>query len=280
MTSSSRLSPQYEMQLRNFVARNPAYADLAKQITPSPVHADALAAAPPDDTQAPIQFRMDVLGHVLVATTTDQPPASIAAAADMFQECSVLLAAVTVALGKKGKTLFDYAAVRPILMGCGDFVSMGISDRSFHSDDKSLTLDMAVIADVMASFIGIETTAALGTITNIAKTVVSNVGQQLTFSKSDTDSTKKIGHLMFVCQNLMGAPMVSLSYFYSSYAESMSKITTPCATTSATTIDFTFHQEDYMFVSPAAIKKYSPGFAEDQAEFDKLIDKLASLIPK
>ena len=119
---------------------------------------------------------------------------------------------------------------------------------------------------------------AINLLLNIAKNVVSNVGSKITLSKSDQSGSKKIGHMMFICQNLIGAPMVSLSYFYSSFAESMSKINTPCVSTSSTTVDFAFHQEDFMFISPAAIAKYSPELTADRAAYDKLIASLTALI--
>lgn len=286
------LTTSYQKQLLDYVAHTPAYkaqAESMKMRSPTVQNVSELKDIasltvtngnpdPGGDTQAGIDFRLDVTGHVMVAATKDQNGKENQAVQDLFSECSVLLGAVTAALNAKGKTLYDYNELRQVLMGCGDFVSLQISDKTFHSSDSSVMLDVAVIAEVMGAFVGIEALEAAPSVMNIAKNVVSNVGNKITLSKSDQSSSKNIGHLMFICQNLMGAPMVSLSYFYSSYSESMSQITTPCVSTSSTKVDFAFHQEDFMFVSPAAIAKYSPELTADRSAYDKLIASLTALI--
>jgi hypothetical protein len=276
------LAPSYEEKVLKFVDTTPSYTALVPflKVVPLRARVPGLLGAEPDsgDSQAGISFRLDVTGHVMVAATKDQTGNESQAVQDLFAQCGVLLGAVTAALAKKQKTLYDYDALRQILMGSGDFVTLGISDRTFHSSDANLTLDVAVIAEVMSSFVGVDALVAAPTVMNIAKKVVGNVGAQLTASASDQSGSKKVGHLMFFCQNLMGAPMVSISCFYSSYKESMTNIKTPCASIKSNTVDFAYHQEDYMFISPAAIAKYGPQFTADRTAYDKLITTLADLI--
>lgn len=283
MVHTTGIAPDFESKLSRFLGGNRAYASIQQAIArrePFQVNAALPAGSPMvgGDKQQDMTFRMDATGHVLVTATTDQAGGVNQAVTELFTESTVLLAAVTKALGQKSKTLYDYDSVRQVLMGCGDFVSLGISDKKFHSKEQSVTLDMAVIGEVMGCFVGIESLASLPVIVNIAKNVVGNVGAKLTASSSSQESSKKIGHLMFICQDLMGAPLVSLSYFYSSYSESVLKIKTPCAETDSAAVDFSYHQEDYMFVSPESIKKYAPALQADDKAYQALVDKLAGYI--
>lgn len=283
------LTESYEDTLRKFVDSTASYKSVANAVARhrESVRHPAMSGAPgpaapaqdgTGDGEEHITFRMDVQGHVMVCTTEDQKGKMSDAVIDLFSECGVLLAAVTAALASKSKSLYDYDSVRQVLMGSGDFVSLQISDRDFHSTDSTVMLDTAVIAEVMGAFVGIEALEAASTVMSIAKNVVSGVGSKLTAEASQETGKKKMGHLLFICQDLMGAPLVSVSYFYSSFEESVTKIKTPCASTVSTSVDFKYHQEDFMFVSPAAIAKYSPELTANKPEYEKLIAKLTALI--
>lgn len=222
------------------------------------------------DTELSKYYTFDERGHIMVVTTSKDSDNISPDVQKTFQKVIVFFAAWTAALSKKGKTLFDYDAVKSIITNSGFFIDTGMEKRSFHSESTSASLDTTIIQDVLGNGI-------TGGGIAIAKRVLATIGNtiQVSFDAKKTD--KEICHLLFVCESLMGMPIVSISLFHTKLSQYSWVSKTNCSQVSRNTIDFKFDADDFLFADPDYIDKFTRDF-EGSPEFDQLIDKLAGYI--
>ena len=130
---------------------------------------------------------------------------------------------------------------------------------------------MAIIKSILGSF------SAMGGALKIAQTVVGSVGEQLKFAMSKKENTKKIGHLLLICENLMGMPIVSVLLINTSANEAQKVTSSNCHSSVSENLDMTYHQDSFLFVDPAYINKFNVEF-KTTPEYDELVKKLSSYI--
>jgi hypothetical protein len=266
----------FEQKVARFVETNPNYKHIAQGLRTSSRSALARDAADDADNAAadqelPIYYRFDVTGHVMVATTEKDEKDVDPAIRNLFQKSVVFMAAVTTAVTRKKKSLYDYDTYQQIL-GASDFiVSLGIQDRKFQSTDVSLSLDKAIVNFALAA---IGNVSEVGTAFSVAQKILDGMSKDLTISASSSSKEKKVGHLLAICQNLMGMPLVNFSLFFVNYNESQTALTSPCSKATANSVAFSFHQDDYMFVDPSYIEQFSKEF-QASPQFDALVEKLS-----
>src|SRR5262249_17425626 len=107
------------------------------------------------------------------------------------------------------------------------------------------------------------------------------MGNQVTIGYKKTGTFDKIGHLTFVCEYLLGMPLVSALYFFIDESDVETVVTVgPCITISDTVVDLTIHKDTYMFVVPEWIRKCSGDVASvaTTAQFQLLVHELESYI--
>lgn len=144
-------------------------------------------------------------------------------------------------------------------------------DRPFDYSSHDLTLNTAIITGVLGGI------SAGGTAMQIAQNTISSLGGAITASVSDTSSDKKVANLLFVCESLMGMPIVTIQLFMVDAKETESVAKTNCSTYVTQEISFKYHQNTYLFVDPVYINQFTDEF-KSNPNFEKLIDSLASKI--
>lgn len=267
-------------------------APLAFQAQSTPPPPKPLPLTPPSTSTAqgnrPIAkyFVFNETGNILIASTVDGKTAISQAAQDLFQEVSVFFAALTKALSKTPRdgvsnptnfmdyyTLYDYEPMEAIIQQSGMFITMNREDYIFTESAGSATFN----TDLIASVLGFAVTdgADIAALTNVLR----SMGKQAVVSYNRTGKHTKMGHLTFICEYLLGMPMVSVEY-YSIDEDQVSMVVNvgPCISTTTQSINLAIHKDTFMFVPPAWIAKYSGdlGSVADNAQFQQLVSELAA----
>lgn len=263
-------------KIKTYLNTNPSYVSkIAKHY---PINNIAMVTTESDDpgdsssTEIKKYYTFDQTGHIMISSTVKDETQMDPAVKDVFQKAIVFFSAWSAAVAKAEKTLYDYDAISAIINKSGYFVNMGLQDREFNYTSHGITLGTSIISDALGAV------NAGASSMEVAQKILSGLGGQLRVSSQETQSTKKIAQLMFVCQNLMGIPIVSVSLFYIQKSETLSVVSSNCSTSTTDNINFKYHQEDFMFVDPDLLKKCSTDFVQTQ-EYMDLINKLASYVP-
>ncbi len=213
-------------------------------------------------------YAFDEKGHILFASTSEGEAGEDVK--KIFTKVVCFFAAMTAALQRKEKTLFDYEAVNSIIAGSGWFISLGKEKRMFSSESTSASLNTTIIQNVLGSNIS-------GGGMKIAQNILASLGGQITASYEKSDTKKEIAHLLFICESIMGIPMVSVSLYHTNMEQHAWVAKTNCSTVSRNSLSFKYESDDYMFVDPEFINKFTPEFQRSEA-YDKLIENLANSI--
>lgn len=272
--------PGFERKLLNFVTTNESYKSRYAEL-PS-VADDSLelfevgageVGADTSTTEEEIKkyYTFNQTGNIMISSTAADEKDISPEVKKVFQKTIVFFGAWTAALSKAGKNLYDYEAIGAIIGKSGFFVKMHQEDRTFDYSSTQLTLNTAIIKNVLG---GIDT---IGGALSIAQKVVDSLGSELRVATEKSETTKKIAHLLFVCENLLGLPIVNISIFYTSAKEASFVTETNCHETVQKTINFQYHQDDYMFVDPDYINQFSDDFKANP-EYEKLIEQLTKYI--
>lgn len=265
--------PHYQAKLMQAVVANDKYRAKvpAPQVKVMAARAEAGGAEP-----LAKYYTFDATGHIMVASTSPEERRLDPDSKHLFHKASVFFAAMTAALNKKDKTLYDYDAIHDIIANSGLFVEVHREDRTFDYADTSVTIDTAIVTSVLGAMVpGVGTAAGA---LDIAKVVLGHMGEQIKASAEVQKATKKVGHLLFVVENLMGMPMVSASLFNIDQEQGKIATKSNCHSTSTQTFSFKYHQDTYMFVDPEYIAKFAGKLGKKSPEYKALIDKLSGWI--
>lgn len=218
--------------------------------------------------EIPKYYAFDEKGHVLFASTSDGEAGQDVK--NVFTKVICFFAGMTKALARKDKTLFDYVAVNEVISNSGVFIALGKEKRTFNSESTSASLNTTIIQNVLGSSI-------TGGGMKIAQNVLASLGGQIAASYEKSDTKKEIAHLLFICESIMGIPMVSVSLYHTNLEQHSWVAKTNCSTVSRSTINFNYESDDYMFVDPQFIDKFTPEFQHSEA-YDRFIEELAKSI--
>ena len=245
---------------RSYMMKQEKYRDMYKKYL----------ATDGDEHSIDKYYTFDEKGHIMGVTTSKETDDVAPAVRETFQKVMVFFGAWTAALARKNCSLYDYDAVKQIISSSGFFVSMGSETRSYHSDSTEVTLNTAIIGAVLGSDI-------TGGGMEIAKKTLAKIGGQISGGFSEQKTDKEIAHLLFICESLMGMPIVTISLYHTKLEQFGWVQKTNCEEVSRQTIDFKFHSDDYLFVDPDYINKFTEDF-EKSDSYEKLIDELAKTL--
>ena len=219
------------------------------------------------DSEAGVQFRINTTGNIFYSTTS---PILQTATTALFGTVTVLFAAMTKAMHNKNKTLFDYEAWANLIGRSGFFVEMEDFQQTLHIEATSISIDTQIIQELLPGVMDKTSTMT------IAKGVLSAFNTHMA-STTSTESTK-IGHLLFICEELFGAPSVSVRLFFATKKTHTQITSSPCSHTSSVTIDQAQEASTYLFVDPTAIAAYGAILNTDQPTYDALVSKMEAMI--
>jgi hypothetical protein len=260
------LNPAYETMLFDGMKSNPSYADILPQLHPY----RSLV-----EEEVKLHYLLDITAHVMVVTSKSALEEVTLDLKQTFQKAIVLMTAITAALGQNEISVFDYDAHSRLLRKSGFFTFLGAQKRKFKSTSVSATMSAQLVAFVLSSIGKID--AISGAAAIAGKLIASLQGDaQLRLSITGASRESKVGHVLLVCQDLFGMPMVSTSTYFLTLKESEILVNIDCAQAASSTVEFAFQEESYMFTDPAFIAKFTPEFVQSDAYKD-LINRLATL---
>jgi hypothetical protein len=206
---------------------------------------------------------------IFVTTVKDETKIS-QAVLETFERASVLFLAISTAISKSGKKLFDFDTYNKALGGSGYFTGMQLQKKTFEHTAFSLSIQLDVIAKIIGTAVAPEAALAL-------TDVIGAIGSEINIGTSTDKSVTKVAKAMLWVEEIMGVPDVSIQLWYVNRADSATILNTPCVNVTTTKVTFDYNMQEFTFVDPAWINQFTPDF-KDNPDFDALVDKLSKLI--
>jgi hypothetical protein len=233
------------------------------------------AGSSPYNLQAVKRFVFNETGNIMVATTANNTDQIQDDVLKVFQEVSVFFAAMTKALSDTGNSLFDMGAVQRIISGSGMFVQVTKEKVSQAAGTFSLTFSKELIESLLGLASG---AGELG----FASAMLKSIGKQgLNVGGGYSKTSSKVGNIVFVCEYILGMPIVSAIVVYCDYKESKEWFHVgPCISGGTTSTALNMTKETYLFVTPASIKQFAAQLDSVplDSEYQALISYLKGLL--
>ncbi|MFQ8718650.1 MAG: Zygote formation protein zyg1, partial [Enterobacter hormaechei] len=105
------------------------------------------------------------------------------------------------------KSLFDYDTWRSVIGKSGFFVEVQKTRNMMTIKNSGVTVNTQIVQQLLPGLTS-------GSAMEIAKGVLSAVNGE--FQASERAEEAKIGHLLFICEELFGAPSVTVRVFFAS----------------------------------------------------------------
>lgn len=238
----------------------------------------------PFNIQATKRYVYNETGNIMLATTDSTSDQIQQDVRDVFAEVSVFFAAMTRAMATainpdtgKNYSIYDYAAIEGIVNGSGLFIQVSEEDVVHKIDSWGVTVSKALIEGILGLATGSGELA-------FAQAMVNSIGKRgLQIGASSDKTDTRVGTIVFVCEYLLGMPIVSalVVYIDSQQAGQQFKLG-PCVNEHSGSLKLTMHKDTYMFVTPNAIRKYSGDLlsVESDLQYLELVDYLQDLVER
>ena len=229
----------------------------------------------PNNQEVPKGFVFNETGNIMMATTDMTNSTIEKEVRDVFAEVSVFFGAMTKALDKEGKSLYDYDALQKIIDESGCFVHVNEEDVTHKSNSWGATFSKELIEAVLGLATG---TGGLA----FARAMVSSVGKAgLTIQGDSSHNTKKCCNIVFVCEYLLGMPVISaIVCTVDTTTNSQAFQLGPCIKEHSQSTTLTVHKDTYMFVTPQFIHQYSADLVDgmNDPDFEALTKKFQEFL--
>ena len=243
-----------------------------------------IAAKDPNNVQVKKGYVFNETGNIMMATTDLTNQTIEQSVRDCFAEVSVFFAAMTKALEKHAEetsspfyskvpgksfnfSLYDYSAMKKIIDNSGCFIQVNEEDLNFTTESFGMTFSKELLEAVLGLATG---TGELA----FAQAMVNSVGKAgATVGGSNSDEETKVSNIIFVCEYLLGMPVISAIVVTADSSQDVFKASIgPCWSVENTKTKLKIHKDTYMFVTPAFIKKYSGDIISgiDDPQFEEL----------
>lgn len=240
----------------------------------------------PNNVQSKKHFVFNETGNIMLATTDEKSDTIEKSVRDVFAEVSVFFAAMTKAISttvdpdsKTGRyySLYNYDALEAVIDGSGCFIHVAQQDVKYTINSWGATFSK----DLFKALLGLATgTGELA----FASAMISSIGEEgLTISGDSTKSDSEVANIIFVCEYLLGMPIVS-AIVVRAKADMASQTFKlgPCFNEHTESKDLQFHKDTYMFVTPSFIANYAgdldkgmsdPAFLTLTSNFQKILTR-------
>lgn len=228
---------------------------------------DAGNPGPEGDSEQKVSFRMNTTGNIFYSTSSEKITEETK---NLFDTVAVLFAAMTRAAALKGKSLFDYDVWSKMIANSGFFAQVQDFSCDLEIKSHSISIDTQIVQELLPGIKdGTQTMA-------IAKSVLSALNMQM--SKDTSNESTKVAHLLFICEELFGAPSVTVRLFYATKQTHTEITKTRCSQTTNVDIHQTQQADTFLFVDPQKIAAQIGGLSTDQQAYNDFIDKIAANI--
>ncbi|WMN59140.1 hypothetical protein NI389_13080 [Pseudoalteromonas xiamenensis] len=236
----------------------------------------------PNNIEAKKYYIFNETGNIMMASTIDANTPLSESVQKVFAEVSVFFAGMSRAITttknpatNKPYSLYNYEALQNIISGSGLFVHVTEEDVKYET--KSFGADFS--KELIESLLGLATGAGE---MSFASAMVSSIGKEgLNISGSSSQTNSKVGNIVFVCEYLMGMPIVSAIVVYADCQQNKQQLKLgPCFSESSMSTSWTLHKDTYMFVTPSFIRSYAGDLDSINSDPDylQLINWLSGLL--
>lgn len=235
----------------------------------------------PSNQEAVKYYVFNQTGNIMMSST-DLTSASITQPVrDVFNEVSVFFAAMTKAISttinpvtKSPFSIYDYNALMGIISGSGLFVHVTEEDIKYHTSSFGTQFSTELIEGLLGLATGSGELA-------FADAMIASMGSAaVDISSQSSSSDSKVANIVFICEYLLGMPIVSAMVVYCDASEVFQVVVGPCFSETTVTTDWTMHKDTYMFVTPKFIEQYAGDLLaiESDAVYSEFIAYLSNLI--
>lgn len=248
--------------------------------TPKPVVLTP-PGADPHNVQATKYYIFNETGNIMMSSTDLDSSKIQKSVRNVFAEVSVFFAAMTKAISTSKQPngqpyqLYDYAVLEKVIDGSGLFVHVTEEDVVYTSESFGMEFSKQLIE----SLLGLATGAGE---LSFASAMISSMGSSaLKISQQSSSENSKVANIVFVCEYLLGMPVVSALVVYADLTKNSQSFSIgPCFSESSTSTTWTLHKDTYMFVTPKFIKKYAGDLlsVETDVNYTELVNYLKALI--
>lgn len=246
-----------------------------------------LSAAVPDphNIEATKYYIFNETGNIMLASTVDTNKEIEKSVQEVFAEVAVFFAAMTRAISTTVNpadppnlySLYNYTALSNVIDGSGLFVHVTEEDVTYKSSSVGVDFSKGLIEALLGLATGAgEMSFASAMLASMGNEAVSIQGQT-----SHTDS--KVANIVFICEYLLGMPMVSAIVVYADVTQNTLSIKIgPCFSETSKSTTWILHKDTYMFVTPKFIKKYASDLLsiETDPAYNELVGWLQSVLTR
>ncbi len=213
----------------------------------------------PHNVEATKYYIFNETGNIMMASTIDSSQPLSQEVQDVFSEVSVFFAGMSRAITNtinpetnQPFSLYNYTALGRIISGSGLFVHVTEEDVLYQTNQFGANFSKELIE----SLLGLATGAGA---LSFASAMISSIGNEgLNINGSSSTSDSKVGNIVFVCEYLLGMPIISAIVVYCDAKEHKQQLQLgPCFKESSVTTSWTMHKDTYMFVTPKFINNYA-----------------------
>ncbi|MES2807339.1 MAG: hypothetical protein V4619_01865 [Bacteroidota bacterium] len=226
---------------------------------------------PKGDTQLSKYYVISENKHVLVASTQPSGTDIPSDVKTLFASSAVFLTIVTAALAKEGFKLEDREQVTKIFAKSQQTAHVGSYVTKFDYTSSEFSISTALLKVLVKGL-----SPGVGAL-DMAEDILAIMGDNIKVAITNSQTTKKIAHVMFMAEYLMGLPLVTISVFWVIASDASFVTSSNCHSTSSQTIHSTISRDDYIFVDPKWIAEYGPGMV-NSPDFNKIVDEFAKLL--
>ena len=239
----------------------------------------AASDASPAEREIPKNFVINETGNILVASTALSSDHVSKEVATLLGKMRVFLANLTKALSTTGKTLKHIDAIEHIMNRSGMFIEVHDEEINVEKKSAGLELKTEIIKEVIGTVAG--GTASVGGVTKILQGVLTSIGgtdQTAFFGANSSSSQKNIGHMVMVCEDLLGTPFVTTQLYYTNFNEAFKDNKSPCHHWQESSTKLHFNKKTFMFVDPDDIIKYEDNLLMPEDAETELVNRMVSWI--
>ncbi|MEO1049299.1 MAG: hypothetical protein AAFX87_01645 [Bacteroidota bacterium] len=236
----------------------------------------------PHNVEATKYYIFNETGNIMLASTIDSSQPLSQEVQSVFSEVSVFYAgmsrAITTTINPntgQPYSLYNYHALQRIISGSGLFVHVTEEDVSY----STTSVGMEFSKQLLESLLGLATGAGA---LSFASAMISSMGDEgLRIAGSKTSSESKVANIVFVCEYLLGMPIVSAIVVYADCKKNEQQLQLgPCFKEQSTHTEWKLHKDTYIFVTPTFIKQYAGDLDSIQSDADylQMINWLSDLV--
>lgn len=224
-------------------------------------------------------------GNIMLATTDDDNATIQQSVRDVFAEVAVFFAAMTKAISdtpnpddhNKPYSIYNYLALQKVIDGSGLFIH--VTEEDVVHKSNSFGADFS--KELVESLLGLATGDGEMSFASAMVASMGDEAKKIHVGGKSSHTHGKVANIVFVCEHLLGMPIVSAIVCYADTERNKETITAgPCFSATHVKSKTHVHKDTYMFVTPSFIKEYAGDLegVRNDAAYNNFVDYLKATL--